>query len=240
MGIGFVLLIWAVIGFSFAAVGTVALGSTAAYVTRRAQFGRDRLIVAARVFPFACLGWAAVVFISQATVNETVFHRDPGIGDAWQGPLPNGYAILMVDMPDRGCVYNPKTQSVEDSVVEQEDAPCEIGRLQVEGRYILGGRFGDSADGSDRAEAEPYFLLDTQTGKRIGFSTYEALRAYAQGLGIRLNLKSIESIYSTYRFTRFDIFVALLFFTPLLIGSFLLVRWTLKVRSTRLPSQMAA
>src|SRR5262245_19555700 len=102
MGIGFVLLIWFVLGTFLATLGALALGFSAAYLTRGAQRGRKWLVIAASVFPFVCLGWAGVIFVFQAIVNETVLHRDAGLGDTWKCPLPNGYAILMIDTTEHG------------------------------------------------------------------------------------------------------------------------------------------
>jgi hypothetical protein len=121
MGIGFVLLIWAAVGLVLAGVGAVLLGGMAAYLTRGAVGGRKWLLVAASLFPFVCLAWAGGIFVFQAVVNEMVFHRDPGLGDSWNCRLPNGYAILMIDVTDQGWVYNPKTQP-GDSVTDGEDA----------------------------------------------------------------------------------------------------------------------
>ena len=230
MGIGFVLLIWAVIGVFLAGIGAAVLGGTAAYLTRGAKQGRKRLIFVASLFPVVCLGWAGVNFVFQAIVNETVFHRDAGLGDTWNCPLPNGYALLMIDTTDQGWVYDPKTQS-DGSVSDQEDAVGGVRALQVAGRYILGGAdtrsFQQQEYQSDQIDT--YFLLDTQSGKQVRFPDYAALRAKAQELGISSNLEPIASVYSRYRFTWFDVFAGLLFLVPPLISAFLLLRWTLRM-----------
>ncbi|SRR5712692_775653 len=100
MGIGLVILLGAVVGTVAAAIGTVVLRSATAFLTRRVTKGRRSVILAATVFPFGCLAWGAAVFICQWTINENVFHRDPGIGDAWKCPLPNGYALLTIWQAD--------------------------------------------------------------------------------------------------------------------------------------------
>src|ERR1700741_4352133 len=97
MGIGIVLLFWATIGAVFAGIGAAILGCAAAYLTRGVENGRRRLILTASLFPFLCLGWAAGVFAFQAVLNENALHRDAGLGDSWRCPLPNGYAVLMID-----------------------------------------------------------------------------------------------------------------------------------------------
>ncbi len=65
---------------------------------------RRRFILATRLFPFACLGWAAGVFVLYAVVNDAVFHRDPGLGDGWWCPLPNGYTLEMTDVTFSGSL----------------------------------------------------------------------------------------------------------------------------------------
>lgn len=131
MGIGMVLLAAAVVGTVMASVGGAVLGGATAWFTKGVQHGRRTAILVAAAFPFACLAWGGLVFAFQAIVNETVLHRDAGLGDAWECPLPNGYAVLMIDVTDHGFVYNPKTQT-EGAVGEQEDAPYGVRLLQVE------------------------------------------------------------------------------------------------------------
>src|SRR5579872_2218365 len=137
MGIGFVLLLWAVAGTILAGLGAVILGGATAFFTRRVNKGRRRAVSAAILFPFACLAWAGAVFVVQAIVNESVLHRDPGLGDTWHCPLPNGYMITMIDVTDQGWVYSPKTQGPDGALAEQEDAIAGVRMLQVAGRYIL-------------------------------------------------------------------------------------------------------
>lgn len=109
MGIGLVLMIWAVVGFVLACVGALVMGAVATFLTRKATNDRSLTLLASIAFPFACLGWAALLFVFQALVNGAM-HRDPGLGDTWNCPLPNGYAITMIDTTDHGWVYNAKTQ----------------------------------------------------------------------------------------------------------------------------------
>src|ERR1700738_2467092 len=139
MGIGIVLIFGAVAGGLMAAIGMVVLRATATFLPRRVTKDHRGVILAASLFPFVCLAWGSAVFVFQAIVNETVFHRDPGIGDSWRCPLPNGYAVLMIDVTDSGLVYNTKTQPLSGDVVGQEDVVSDVSVLQVAGRYIVGG-----------------------------------------------------------------------------------------------------
>jgi hypothetical protein len=233
MGIGFVLLIWVVVGAILAGVGSVVLGGTTALLTRGVAQGRKRVILAASVFPFLCLGWAGIVFFSQAAVNELVFHRDPGLGDTWQCPLPDGYALLMIDETEQGWVFNPKTQGWT-GVAESEDSISGVRVLQLSGPYILGGRDSHAYQFASKDDyIESYFLLDTRTGKHESFQTYEALRDKAQEMGIALGMERISVVYSKYRNTSFEMLAVLVLLGPPLIFACLLIRWVLRLRKIR-------
>ena len=235
MGIGFVLLIWAVVGTILAFIGALVLASATWLFTRGAARGRRMAIIAAGLFPFACLAWGGSMFFIQAVVNEGLLHRDPGAGDAWHSPLPNGYAILMIDVTDQGWVYNPKTQGSDSAVGEQEDAVAGVRDVQVAGRYILGGvdskAFEDLGKASHHVDS--YFLLDTQTGKRTQYQDYDALRRAAVALNIAPNLQPINDVYAKYRFTWFEVFAGLLFILPPIAGALLLLRWVVRLRPRR-------
>jgi hypothetical protein len=234
MGIGIVLVFWAVIGTILAGIGALVLGGATAFLTRGAQRSRRRVILAAALFPFVCLAWSGIVFMFQAVINEGLLHRDAGLGDTWRCPLPNGYALLMIDVTDQGWVYNPKTQP-GGAVGEQEDAVPGVRTVQVAGRYILGASdskwFGRLEDGSTQVDS--FFLLDIQVGKHTTFPSYEALTVEAQRRGIQPKLVPIKALYSKYRFTGFDVFVGFLLCLPPMVATYLLVRWVARVRRTR-------
>lgn len=97
MGLPIVLLMWLVVGLVVAGVGAVVLISIARVLTRRVTAGRRRIVVAAGLLPFICLGWEGCVFVVQAIVNEGFLRRDLGLGDTWHAPLPNGYQVMMID-----------------------------------------------------------------------------------------------------------------------------------------------
>jgi hypothetical protein len=235
MGIGVVLIIWAVVGTIVASAGVLVVGGTTAFLTRRATRWRRSAIVVACLFPFACFAWAGAVFMFQALVNEGLLHRDPGLGDSWHCPLPNGYSLLMIDLTDEGWVYDPKTQIVPDSVSDQDDAVPDVRTLQIAGRYILGGRSAGMTRRSDENgdQVNSYFLLDTAAGKYKTFATYEQLRDASLQHGIQPTLEPIYQVYSRYRFTWFDVFVGFLFCAPPLVSGSLLLRWVLRLRRER-------
>jgi hypothetical protein len=198
-----VLFVGALVGAILAGIGTLVLGGTTTFLTRGVRDGRRKVILAASLFPFACLAWAAVVLSLQGAVNEGLLNRDPGFGDMWACPLPNGYAVMMIDETDHGWLYNPKTQTLSSGVSEQDDTLIGVRVLQVSGPYIFGGLDSQAYERSagNANQIDTYFLLDTRTGKHTSFLTYDALDSVAQRLGTKLNLERIIVIYSRYRFT---------------------------------------
>lgn len=232
MGAGGVLLIATAVGLIAAAVAALVLLGATAFLTRRVTQGRRRGILAAAFFPFACVVWADTVAVFQWVVNESFLHRDPGFGDEWLCPLPNGYALMMIDVTDQGWVFHPKAQVV-DGVTEQVNAVDGVRALQVAGRYVLGGSDSQSyqhPEGSNIMDS--YFLLDAQTDTRTNFSNYDALHEQAQQLGIALRLEPISVVYSRYRFTWFDVFAGMLLCVPPLVSAWLLCLWIWRLRRT--------
>ena len=242
MGIGFVLFLWAFVGTILAIVSALVFSGTTALITLGAQNGRKRVILAAGLLPFVCLAWAGTVFVFQAVVNESLLHRDAGLGDSWRCPLPNGYALLMIDLTDHGWVYNPKTQRHDDSVSEGEDAISGVRTLQVAGHFILGSSDSNWSEHLEGNESliDSFFIIDTTTGKRTTLSDKQALSVAAKQLGIQLDLAPINVVYSKYRFTTFDVFAVFLLLLPPIGTAFFLVKWVARVRRTkRLVTQTA-
>lgn len=234
MGLGIVLLLWLVVGTVLTAIGAATLAGITALLTRGVTNGRRRIIIAAALFPFVCLCWAGVIFVFQAVVNEGLLHRDLGLGDTWHAPLPNGYQIMMIDVTDQGMVYNPKTQPGS-GVGEREDAVAGVRSVQVAGRYILGAADTKSFEhlGKDIDQVDVYLILDTQLGNQARFQSYDALRHTALGLGIEPNLQPINTVYSKFRFSWFDVFAGILFCVPPIIAVLILIRWIARLRRTR-------
>ena len=104
----------------------------------------------------------------------------------------------MIDTTEDGFVYNPKTQPEGTVAVseDEEDAVAGVRVLQIAGRSTLRG--SDSRTFEDpethTAQVDSYFLLDTQIGKQIKVSNYEALRDNARDLGIPAKLEPIAAI----------------------------------------------
>lgn len=234
MGLPVVLLFWAVIGLILACISSCVLGLGVWLLTRGAGAGRRRTIAAALVLPFACGVWTTVLFVVQAVINESVLHRDLGIGDTWHCPLPNGYHVMMIDVTDQGTVYNPATQRSRGSVSSQEDAVFGVRTLQIAGPLIFGA--ADSSAFEHLVDAakpsDSYFVLDTRLGKRRELADLQRLREEAGAAGVTLNLEPIATVYSRYRFSWFEVVIGALLLVPMLAGLVLLVRSVIHLRRT--------
>jgi hypothetical protein len=140
MGIAVVLIFYAVTLTIAASVGALVFGLLGSALTRPSGPGRKRAVIACVLFPYACVAFAGGWFITYWVINESVFHRDPMLGDTWETPLPNGYSLMMIDTTDQGTVYNPKTQGGYGVVTGGNDSAFGVRQLQVSGKLILGAR----------------------------------------------------------------------------------------------------
>jgi hypothetical protein len=230
MGLGFVLVFWAVAGVVLSSISAGALAAITASLTRGAPQGRRKLILAAALLPFACLAWAGAVFVFQAVVNAGLLHRDLGLGDGWYAPLPNGYQVSFIDVTDQGTIC-PIAQGEGCNSASLTG----IRMLQVAGPYLLGASDSQAFKHftEQTSAVDQYFVLDTRDGTRTMFTNNDQLRAQASRLGIVFHLEPIYSIYSRYRFTWFDILVGCLVVLPPLGALAALAYWILRLRRTR-------
>ena len=236
MGILFVLIFYVVALTIAASLGSLLLRAIAHRLLGGAGTNRKRPVIVSMLFPFACVLFAGIWFIAYATINTVVFHRDPGLGDSWETPLPNGYALLMIDTNDEGTVYNPATQSGEGGVSSRNDAVFGVRQLQVSNNLIFGawdtGYFGRS--GQDSTFVDSYFELDTRRNQQTPFPSLEALRSRAASEGVALHLRKFASVFSDYRTTWFDHVSVITLLAVPVIGLVFLARWLWKIRqSTR-------
>jgi hypothetical protein len=216
MGLGVVLLLYAIVGMIVASVGSAVLGLLTAFFTKGAAGARRSVIIAACVFPFACLAWAGGVFVFQAVVNEGLLHRDLGLGDVSNAPLSSGYEIKFIDVTDEGLVYNQNTQSPDGIMEERNDAVDGVRLLQESGPFLLGGADTQffQHSGQDSKKVDSYFLMDTRAGTKAVFKDREGLEKAAADLHIKLKLEPIWNLYARHRFTWFDVLAGLLLVIP--------------------------
>ncbi len=236
MGGGPELFVLVMLGAVMVCVGVPLLGGAAYFLTAGVKNGRRKVVITASLLPVVCVVWGASVLWVEGSINQNWLNRDAGYGDMWACPLPNGYALMMIDDPDVGVLYNTKTQTLKSGVAWGTGFDDTIGgvrTLQVEGPYIFGGANSHLYDPSDRNQVDSYFLLDARTGKYASFSTYDALRDAAQQLGFGLKLQGISGIYSKYNFTWFEGFMDLMLCVPPLLALCLVVRSIIRLRRMR-------
>jgi len=232
MGLGVVLIFYAIALTIAASVGATVLGGLSYFLTRHSGAKRKRVILASVLFPFACVVFAGGWFVAYAIINTEIFHRDPGLGDSWETPLPNGYALMMIDVTDQGTVYNPKTQLGRDSVVDRDDAVFGVRQLQVSKNLIFGARdsgyFGRL--GEESKAVDSYFELDTAKKTHVEFKTLTELQQRAANEGVSLGLREFASVFSDYRTTWFDSLAGLILLLVPLTGFLALACWVWKIR----------
>jgi hypothetical protein len=245
MGIGLALASWCVKGTILASALAVLAGVLTAVSVPSGRPRRTRLILWTCVFPFACVAWFLALFVFQAYVNETVFYRDPRVGHIWQAPLPNGYAVLLIDEKHDGTVFNPKTHFSSNSNSEIHpdgpDAVSGVRVIQIAGNRILGGAgpIGQYSSPSARERVDSYFVLDTDAHTRANFDTYDALTQASQAFGVQPKLEPLFRVYKRYRYTWFDALAVALALIPAFGVGLLLVRRVLRLsKSAPLPVEV--
>ena len=93
-------------------------------------------------FPYAySVGSSVIAMI----VISGLLSVDIGFGDSWKAPLPNGYQLISVDMPDNGSIYKD-----DDHSTEGIDG---VRQIEVIGDSVIG------------LSSNKYFLLDTKIHK---------------------------------------------------------------------------
>lgn len=196
LGIGLVLLFWVVLlgGFA-AAVATMLRGAVKKFVSSDALRGR-RAQKFAFLLPFACVAFWILSFLAYAAINDRVFHRDPGLGDSWYAPIPNGVVLGAIDVPEVGYV----------GTLNGSTLVMDVTRLQVEKAWIAG--MYDSAargfEGSEAGSSKGFFILDAFSHQRQDFTTAEAFESALGQRGLRSHLRPFDVVYREFRKTWFD------------------------------------
>jgi hypothetical protein len=208
VGIGCVLLLWALLLGSAAAIGAVVLGFWSWRKQRRA-LGRAGVFkaVAAAALPFVLLAYVGVAFAGYAVWCVAIRSVDPGIGDGWQVPVGNDHYFCMIDVPDSGYVL--KGGCSGGPIV------AEITELASAGPLLIG-----------KSRSDGPFLLDTRTGR---LQTFTSMDAALSQVTPRPTLQSAAAFYTDRRFVLADAIAALLIAVPAIRLSILWHRWFIRV-----------
>ena len=209
MGIGFVLLFWALILGVVAVPVSIALGLWSWWNERRAH-GRGWIFKAliAAVLPFILLGYAGAAFGVYAIWCEAVRDVDAGTGDVWRVPVANDHYFCMIDVPDDGyllkggCTGSP----IVDGITE----------LAVAGDLVLG-----------TSKSSGTFVFNTRTGAmQSGASLDDALAGMTPGPVLR----SANDFYNDRRWGRADVLAAAVFAAPALAVTIFWYVWFIRAR----------
>ena len=236
MGIMVVLIFYAIALTITASVAAIVLGGATSALLKHTVDKRKRAVLASIAFPFLCVAFAGGWFVVYAITNYTVFQRDPGLGDSWETPLPNGYALIMIDTTDLGAVYKPVAGSRE-SFNESNHKVDGARQLQVSRSLIFGARdtgyFGRS--GQESTFVDSYFEMDTARDTYKEFKNIEELRQQAASEGVLLQLRPFNSVFGDYRTTWFDYLSGMVLLLVPSVSFFLLARWIWKIRQSTAP-----
>ena len=205
MGIAFVLLFWAVGLGALAVVTSALLGFGIVFYLRKVTQRKRLITTVGFTLPFLCVVYAGLWFFAYYTVNDLVFHHDPGLGDGWYTNIGNGYAIDMIDVTDQGIVHPTMGQM---NGLNSAGSIRSIRRLQISSPYLFGTQDSHGFEhlGQQSEEEDVFFSVDTRGRKQTNFVSEANLRAYALARGATLDLQPIAKVYGQYRFGVFDYF----------------------------------
>jgi hypothetical protein len=114
--------------------------------------------------------------VAMIIISE-LLNIDLGFGDSWKAPLPNGYQLVSIDMPDNGSICKDADYRAE--------GVSGVKQIEVIGDSVIG-----QADNK-------YFLLDTKDGKVAYYSSVLELQKRVGKT--RIALISNDDYYWTVR-----------------------------------------
>jgi len=238
MGPLFVLIIWATVAGILSVIGGLILAGLVALLTRRVKSGRRRAIRIGGGLPaagFAYLFVCVLIF----SIWSAARGRDWGWGDTWDTPILGPYHLMMIDITDKGTIYNRADPNVyqQGSVIDaagRKDVVFGVRRLEVRPPYLIGAASPESfMQDSTQGPETLFFILDTRTGSRIDVPSLAALEATAAQTVGRFQLKPVNEIYNQYRYSWLDVIPLGIFAVPPFVTFFLLGRGLIRLRRDR-------
>jgi hypothetical protein len=215
MGIGFVLVFWALILGVLAIPFSIALGLWS-WWNHRSAAGPARVlkILAAAALPFLLLGYGGAAFGVYAIWCEAIRNVDAGIGDSWRVPVGNDHYFCMIDVPDHGyllkggCTGSP----IVDGITE----------LGVAGDLVFG-----------KSESSGPFMLDTRSGALQNVASMDAALARVTP---RPTLRTADEFYNDHRWGQADLIAAVLIAVPAVAVAMAWYFWFIRARRKRNPT----
>ena len=142
MGIIF-LAIWLVVFAAIAVVlGMIGVAIVSPFLAKGRRKRKMLLTFLTPIVGIASYVGSSVV--AMIIISE-LLNIDLGFGDSWKAPLPNGYQLISVDVPDNGSIYKD-----DDHHAESIDG---VQQIKVIGDSVIG------------LSGNKYFLLDTKIHK---------------------------------------------------------------------------
>lgn len=154
MGLIFLAIIWLGI-FAVIAVILGLIGVAVVYPFLSKSNRKRKLLL---TFMTPLVGIASYVgssIIAMILISE-LLNVDIGFGDYWKAPLPNGYQLISVDMPENGSIYTDNYFPVE--------GIDGVRQIEVIGDSVIG------------QAGNKYFLLDTKDGKVVYYPSVMELQ----------------------------------------------------------------
>ena len=127
MGIIF-LAIWLVVFAAIAVVlGMIGVAIVSPFLAKGRRKRKMLLTFLTPIVGIASYVGSSVV--AMIIISE-LLNIDLGFGDSWKAPLPNGYQLVSIDMPDNGSIYKDTDYSAE-GVIDG------VKRIEVSGDSVL-------------------------------------------------------------------------------------------------------
>ncbi len=215
MGIGFVLLIWAVL------IGLLAVPARALLLRIGRQTGGDpRGTRLSRWFVIMFFGggaYAFIAFMAYWVWCDLSRGVDCGIGDSWRVPVGHGYEMGMIDLPNDASLHSAGSEG--EAVVSGID---QIGEY---GQYV----FGHSAsDGS--------FVFDTSSRTLHREKNLIALISRLHSLGVTETATvPVHEFYMAKRWSWVDAVAVILLGAPAAVVAVWMLRKAWRVQANDLP-----
>lgn len=143
MGLLFLAIIWLVVFAAIAVIlGVIGVAVVYPFLSKSR---RKRKMLLTFLTPMAGIAsYVGSSIIAMIIISE-LLNVDLGFGDSWKAPLPNGYQLESIDMPENGSIYKD-----DDFLVKGIDG---VQQIEVIGDSVIG------------LAGNQYFLLDTKDGK---------------------------------------------------------------------------
>ena len=142
MGIIFLVIWLAVFAAIAVTLGMIGVAVVYPFLSKKA---RKRKMLLAFLTPIVGIASYVGSSIIAMIVISGLLNVDIGFGDSWKAPLPNGYQLISVDVPDNGSIYKD-----DDHRTEGIDG---VQQIEVIGNSVIG------------LSGKKYFLLDTKIDK---------------------------------------------------------------------------